>query len=121
MYDDRKRLALADQDGNAHAAGRLHHAGRCCRKGLSPIHGSWQGTHTPCRQVSDDTWQIDATGASAYESSCRVRSVTRQGNRFTLRQRCQYFEEFANETTVFRLVNRNELEIEGRRYRRCGR
>lgn len=88
----------------------------------SPIFGFWQGKHTACGNVSDDTWSIDASGASAYESTCKLLSSTREGDTFVLQQRCEYFENDVEERPVrIRLVRKKEIEINGTRYRRCNR
>ena len=89
---------------------------------LQPIFGFWQGKHTACGTVSDDTWSIDASGASAYESTCKLLSSSRKGKTFSLRQRCEFFENEVEEGTVdIRLVRDGEIEINGTRYRRCSR
>ena len=87
---------------------------------FSDLYGYWQGTHTPCNQISDDGWTITSKGASAFESSCSVLSAERNGNRYSLKQECEGFEnEVFRATHTFTLISPTTLEIEGSRYARC--
>lgn len=88
---------------------------------FSAIHGRWQTPAVPCGQFDDQGFTIDRSGAAFFESSCSLVSSKRSGNRYTLRQRCEYFEnEVETSDTVFELRGKN-LHIGNQKYRRCGR
>jgi len=87
---------------------------------FSALYGEWQGKHTACGAISDDTWSIDASGASAFETTCTVKSAKRSGKVYTLKQRCEYFEGDAETRTFkFKLLSTREMETGGTRYIRC--
>jgi len=89
---------------------------------IKALHGYWLNKGTPCSTPSFDSWTIDASGASGYESSCALRSATRKGKVFTLKQRCEYFEnEVKDETIRVRIISRKEIDISGTRYKKCPR
>lgn len=89
---------------------------------ISPLFGFWQASHTPCGKVSDDSWHIDASGASPYESMCALRAASRAGDTFTLDQECTFYEdEVEVMTTRVSLLGRNAIEIGDVRYQRCER
>lgn len=87
---------------------------------ISPLFGFWQAVHTSCGTISDGSWHVDASGASPYEASCELRSARRNGDTFTLEQKCTYFEDEVEQTVVrVRLLAKDAIDIEGKRYARC--
>lgn len=90
---------------------------------FSAIHGYWQGTHTACGTFSDDFVDIDANGAQFFESTCALKSATRQGdNVYVLKQQCEGFEEETWESTHrFTLTGKNALDLDGQPLHKCKR
>jgi len=86
---------------------------------FTPIHGSWRGDPAQCGQTTENGWEIDASGASAFELSCEMLSSSRDGDLFVLNQRCEYYGEVEDETMTFRLVSADEIEVNGMRFGRC--
>ncbi len=80
----------------------------------SPLYGQW------CGAGADDYWTIERGKASQMEESCTVSSPRKKGNSYTLKRTCEGFaDEKWQGTTTFKLVRKNEIVVEGRRYRRC--
>lgn len=88
---------------------------------FTPIHGSWRGEPAACGRITEDGWEIDASGASAYELSCKLLSSSRDGDTFVLDQSCEYYGDVEETSLSIRLVRKNEIEIDGARYHRCRR
>jgi len=86
------------------------------------IYGHWQAQHTPCNEISDDTWQIDRTGVTSFESSCTILQMKKRGSKYTFEQRCDFGmgeEEIAYSTVVVDVLSRDRARINGSLYNRC--
>ncbi len=87
------------------------------------LYGRWQTPETPCNRVSFDSWYIDRTGVTGYESSCNILSVEVSGNRYTFEQECSFGmeeeEEIEYTTEVVDILTRDRITINGSRYNRC--
>lgn len=86
---------------------------------FAPIHGSWRGDPAQCGQITENGWEIDASGASAWELTCELLSSSSKSDTFTLHQRCEYYGDVEEETFTFRQVNADEIEFNGQRFERC--